>query len=82
MLLELFVFYNLLDGCYFILRQGIIAFSVMDIQEIDAIISGLDSFEMKEAGPLILTWAVFLCLVLSLPEKQEYDILMVLHCFI
>ncbi|XVE93792.1 hypothetical protein REPUB_Repub01dG0225400 [Reevesia pubescens] len=26
---------------------------------------------MKEAGPLILAWAVFLCLISSLPRKEE-----------
>ena len=52
-------------------------FSLTDVQEIDAIISGFNAFETKEAGPLILTWAVFLCLISSLPGKQENSVLMV-----
>lgn len=63
--------------CIVILRQGITTFSLSDIQEIDAIISGFTVFENKEAGPLILTWAVYLCLVSSLPKKEEYDALLV-----
>ena len=59
------------------LREGCTLFSLTDIQEIDAIISGFDAFETREAGPLILTWAVFLCLVSSLPGKQENNVLMV-----
>ncbi|XP_057965187.1 uncharacterized protein LOC131155793 [Malania oleifera] len=57
-------------------RQGSFVFSVTDVQEMDAIISGFDVFQTKEAGPLILTWAVFLCLISSLPEKQETNLLM------
>ncbi|XP_074329282.1 uncharacterized protein LOC141666927 isoform X2 [Apium graveolens] len=57
-------------------RQGITTFSLSDIQEIDAIISGFTVFENKEAGPLILTWAVYLCLVSSLPKKEEYEALL------
>lgn len=57
-------------------RQGNISFAMSDIQEVDAIISSFDAFETKEAGPLILTWAVFLCLISSLPEKQEHNVLM------
>ncbi|XP_017258211.1 uncharacterized protein LOC108227529 isoform X3 [Daucus carota subsp. sativus] len=56
-------------------RQGITTFSFSDIQEIDAIVSGSTMFENKEAGPLILTWAVYLCLVSSLPKKEEHDTL-------
>nr|XP_043624466.1 uncharacterized protein LOC122596031 [Erigeron canadensis] len=57
-------------------RNGNISFAIIDIQEVDVIISGLDAFETKEAGPLILTWAIFLCLVASLPEKEEHNVLM------
>ncbi|XP_059647512.1 uncharacterized protein LOC132293878 [Cornus florida] len=57
-------------------RQGSSAFSVVDVQEMDVIISSLNAFEMKEAGPLILSWAVFLCLVSSLPGKQENNVLL------
>lgn len=54
------------------------AFSLTDIQEIDSIISGYNVFESKEAGPLILTWAVFLCLISSLPQREEYSVLLVI----
>ncbi|KAG8368145.1 hypothetical protein BUALT_Bualt15G0014600 [Buddleja alternifolia] len=57
-------------------RQGSIAFSEMDIQEMDTMISSFSAFETKEAGPLILAWAVFLCLISSLPEKEENNLLM------
>ncbi|KAL8188648.1 hypothetical protein R6Q57_029668 [Mikania cordata] len=57
-------------------RQGNISFASSDIQEVDAIISSLDPFETKEAGPLILAWAVFLCLISSLPETPEHDMVM------
>ncbi|KAL4585015.1 hypothetical protein LXL04_009628 [Taraxacum kok-saghyz] len=57
-------------------REGDISFTLSDIQEVDAIISTFDAFETKESGPLILTWAVFLCLISSLPDKQEHNILM------
>ncbi|MCD7459389.1 hypothetical protein HAX54_040819 [Datura stramonium] len=39
-------------------------------------VSTFDVFENKESGPLILAWAVFLCLISSLPEKEENNILM------
>ncbi|XP_062098692.1 uncharacterized protein LOC133804555 [Humulus lupulus] len=42
----------------------------------DAIVSSFNAFETKEAGPLILTWAVFLCLISSLPGKEENNVLM------
>lgn len=43
----------------------------------DATISSLDTLEVKEAGPLVLAWAVFLCLISSLPGKEESPFLMV-----
>lgn len=43
----------------------------------DAIVSGIDASQTREAGPLILAWAVFLCLILSLPEKEDNFLLMV-----
>ncbi|XVF00933.1 hypothetical protein REPUB_Repub04eG0044900 [Reevesia pubescens] len=52
-------------------RQGACVFSLTDVQEIDALVSGFDVFEMRETGPLILAWAVFLCLISSLPRKEE-----------
>jgi nuclear pore complex protein Nup188 len=48
-----------------------------DVQEMDSIISSFNAFELKEAGPLILAWAVFLCLISSLPGKEENNVLMV-----
>lgn len=60
-----------------ILRHGASAFTLADVQEIEAIISTFNAFETKEAGPLILAWAVFLCLSSSLPGKEENNILMV-----
>ncbi|KAF8646124.1 hypothetical protein HU200_065970 [Digitaria exilis] len=52
------------------LSVGCSAFSVGDILEMDVEISKLPEFSMVESGPLILAWAVFLCLVLSLPESN------------
>ncbi|XP_052191958.1 uncharacterized protein LOC127801127 isoform X2 [Diospyros lotus] len=51
-------------------------FSFSNIQEMDAIISSFNALETKEAGLLILSWAVYLCLISSLPEKQENNVLM------
>ncbi|KAL7002582.1 hypothetical protein U1Q18_003734 [Sarracenia purpurea var. burkii] len=42
----------------------------------DATISSFTGFEVKETGPLILSWAVFLCLISSLPGKEENNVLM------
>ena len=53
------------------LRQDSVDFSLDDIQEIDAIVSGIDVSQTREAGPLILAWAVFLCLISSLPPKED-----------
>lgn len=58
-------------------RQGSVAFSLVDVQEFDAMISDMDSFQSKEAGLLILAWAVFLCLISALPEKEDSLVLMV-----
>ncbi|CAL4924385.1 unnamed protein product [Urochloa decumbens] len=52
------------------LSVGCSAFSIGDILEMDVEISKLHEFSMVESGPLILAWAVFLCLVLSLPESN------------
>ncbi|XP_010446392.1 PREDICTED: uncharacterized protein LOC104729180 isoform X1 [Camelina sativa] len=62
------------DGVPF--RSGTCVFSIVDVQEMDATISSLNTFEVKEAGPLVLAWAVFLCLVSSLPGKEEIPFLM------
>ncbi|GER50288.1 hypothetical protein STAS_27578 [Striga asiatica] len=58
------------------LRQGSIGFSEMDVQQLDSVISGFNAFEAKEEGPLILSWAVFLCLISALPEKERNVLLM------
>lgn len=57
-------------------RDGSTFFSSSDVLEVDAIISTLNALETKEAGPLILAWAVFLCLITSLPGKEENNLLM------
>ncbi|KAL5788807.1 hypothetical protein ACOSP7_005756 [Xanthoceras sorbifolium] len=57
-------------------RKGALAFSFIDVQEMDGLLSTFDAFEMKEAGPLILAWAVFLCLISSLPGREENRVLM------
>ncbi|CAH8273756.1 unnamed protein product [Arabidopsis lyrata] len=62
------------DGVPF--RSGTCVFSIVDVQEMDATISSLNTFEVKEAGPLVLAWAVFLCLISSLPGKEESPFLM------
>ncbi|VVB09622.1 unnamed protein product [Arabis nemorensis] len=62
------------DGVPF--RSGRCVFSIIDVQEMDATISSLNTFEVKEAGPLVLAWAVFLCLISSLPGKEESPFLM------
>lgn len=49
----------------------------MEVQQMDTIISSFNAFESKELGPLILAWALFLCLISSLPEKEENNLLMV-----
>ncbi|GJN20340.1 hypothetical protein PR202_gb07707 [Eleusine coracana subsp. coracana] len=49
---------------------GSSAFSIGDILEMDVEISKLNEFLMIESGPLILAWAVFLCLVQSLPGSN------------
>lgn len=58
------------------LRHGASIFTSSDFQEMDAIVSSLNAFEIKEAGPLLLTWAVFLCLISSLPGKEEHNVLL------
>lgn len=49
----------------------------MEIQQIDTMISSFNAFDAKEVGPLILTWAMFLSLINSLPEKEENNLLTV-----
>lgn len=52
-------------------------FSSSDIIAMDSVICSFDIYETKEVGPLILAWAVFLCLLMSLPGKEENSELMV-----
>ncbi|KAL2937209.1 hypothetical protein RDABS01_020658 [Bienertia sinuspersici] len=54
-------------------RDSSCVFSSTDILEMDSVISRFDIYETKEAGPLILAWAVFLCLITSLPGKAEQN---------
>lgn len=51
-------------------RRGASTFSFTDVQEMDALVSTFSTFEMNEAGPLILAWAVFLYLLSTLPGKD------------
>ncbi|KAG9442579.1 hypothetical protein H6P81_018433 [Aristolochia fimbriata] len=61
------------DGVSF--RNGNFMFSMTNIQEMDSIISSFNTLDTVEAGPLVLAWAVFLCLTGSLPERQEDNML-------
>lgn len=56
--------------------QGDSVFTLSDIQEMDGIVSSFSVFDTEEAAPLILAWAVFICLISSLPEKQDSSVLM------
>ncbi|ERN13437.1 hypothetical protein AMTR_s00041p00195800 [Amborella trichopoda] len=58
------------------LSRGHFGFSLEEVQEMDCLISGFCTLNMEEAGPLILAWAVFLCLLSSLPEKEDSNMLM------
>ncbi|KAL8137142.1 hypothetical protein V2J09_003143 [Rumex salicifolius] len=55
-------------------------FSLSNIQRMDVEISSFDVFETKEAGPLVLTWAVFLCLITSaLGKEDNFEVMDVDH---
>lgn len=56
-------------------RQGYSVFTLSDVQEMDALVSCFLALGDTEAGPLILAWAVFICLLLTLPERTEHSIL-------
>ncbi|KAG6485464.1 hypothetical protein ZIOFF_054002 [Zingiber officinale] len=58
------------------LREGGSIFSVTEIKELDAQVSSFADSYAVEAGPLLLAWAVFQCLVLSLPERNNSTTLM------
>ncbi|KAL5168904.1 hypothetical protein HKD37_11G030947 [Glycine soja] len=60
-------------------RKGVSTFSMTSVQEMDALVSTFNAFEMKAAGPLVLAWAVFLYLLLTLVEKDENNELMVVE---
>ncbi|CAK8576856.1 unnamed protein product [Lathyrus sativus] len=51
-------------------RKGASTFSFTDVQEMDTLVSTFNAFEMNEAGPLVLAWAVFLYLLSTLPGKD------------
>ncbi|KAF3796399.1 Nucleoporin NUP188-like protein [Nymphaea thermarum] len=52
-------------------RQGNSTFSYSELLEMDTMISGFNPSETAEAGPLFLSWGIFLCLISSLPEKDD-----------
>ena len=52
-------------------RQFCSVFSLKDVLEMDLLVSSFLVLGTKEAGPLVLAWAVFVCLLLSLPERTE-----------
>ncbi|CAN1748753.1 Nucleoporin NUP188 [Linum perenne] len=52
-------------------RNGISSFTYDDIQQMDALISDLTATEEKEVAGLLFAWAVFLCLVSSLPAEEQ-----------
>ncbi|KAJ6409886.1 hypothetical protein OIU84_009385 [Salix udensis] len=62
------------DGVPF--RKGASVFSVTDIQQMDVLISSFVTLGTRESGPLILAWAVCLCLIASLPGSEENNVLM------
>jgi nuclear pore complex protein Nup188 len=64
---------------YFCSSRGCSAFSIGDILEMDVEISKLLEFSMVESGPLILAWAVFLCLVQSLPGSNDNLVTMIFY---
>ncbi|RWW85935.1 hypothetical protein BHE74_00005352, partial [Ensete ventricosum] len=57
-------------------REGGSVFSVIDIKEMDAQVSSFYDMGAVEAGALLLAWAVFLSLLLSLHETHNSSILM------
>ncbi|XP_020260505.1 uncharacterized protein LOC109836876 isoform X2 [Asparagus officinalis] len=50
--------------------------SLSDVLEMDLLVSSFSDLGAKEAGPLLLVWAVFVCLLLSLPGRTENNVLM------
>ncbi|CAL1353161.1 unnamed protein product [Linum trigynum] len=60
------------DGTPF--SKGVSGFTVTDIQQMDSLISGFDVLEEKEVAGLLFAWAVFLCLITSLPVKEQADV--------
>lgn len=46
------------------------SFSLSNIQEMDALVSNFSGLGTKESGPLFLAWAIFTCLLSSLPEMD------------
>lgn len=71
--MHLFVSFYL---CFFC-RQFCSVFPVEDVLQMDLVVSSFFDLGAKEAGPLVLAWAVFVCLFLSLPGRTDYSLLMV-----
>lgn len=57
-------------------RQFCYVFPLKDVLQMDLLVSSFSDLGAKEAGPLVLAWAVFVCLFLSLPGRTEYSLLM------
>lgn len=74
-----FLFYIIYLVISMIFSEASCAFSLTDIQEIDAEVSNFSEELERESGPLVLAWAVHLCLVSSMLESGA-DTLMVLLC--
>ncbi|XP_020587273.1 uncharacterized protein LOC110029360 isoform X2 [Phalaenopsis equestris] len=56
-------------------REGGSIFSLQDVQEIDFLVSTFSRLGTFESGPLYLAWAVFICLLSSLPDIKNQNIL-------
>ncbi|KAH0451385.1 hypothetical protein IEQ34_018684 [Dendrobium chrysotoxum] len=57
------------------ISEGGFIFSMQDVQEMDFLVSTFSGFGTFEAGPLFLAWAVFICLLSSLPDIKNESIL-------
>ncbi|XP_020681493.1 uncharacterized protein LOC110098887 [Dendrobium catenatum] len=58
------------------ISEGGFIFSMQDVQEMDFLVSTFSGLGTFEAGPLFLAWAVFICLLSSLPDLKNESILM------
>lgn len=77
--LSLRYMFRTLHDILFCLSGGHSTFSLGDILEMNAEVSNLPEFAVVESGPLILAWAVFLCLVLSLPGSNTNLVIMIFN---